>query len=106
MAWQQFGLVVLIGVSLWWQERYGMLTKTGEIKLGEDDSWTLMSKGESQRYRIVQASIHPGYIRFKLRDNRSQARLQLVANDSVKPETYRTLRSWIVQRRFSTADAV
>lgn len=83
-----------------------MLAKTGEIKLGEDDSWILMSRGESQRYRIVQTSIHPGFIRFKLRDSRQQSRLQLVAIDSVSPEIYRTLRALIVQRRFSTVDPV
>ena len=83
-----------------------MLTRIGEIKLGEDDSWILMSKGELQRSRIVRASIHPGFIRFSLRDIHQRSRPQLVASDSVDPETFRTLRARIVQRRFSAVDAI
>lgn len=83
-----------------------MMVRTGEIRLSEDDSWILMSKAAPQRYRIVQASIHPGFIRFHLRDIHQRSRLQLVASDSVDPETYRLLRARIVQRRFSAVDAV
>lgn len=103
VGWQKFGLAILIGVSCWWQERYGVWTTPGEIKLGEDDSCTLTMNDGQQRFRIAQASIHPGFVRLSLRGRRS--RLQLVPRDSVDPETYRTLRAWIVQRRFAAADA-
>lgn len=105
MGWPRIGLAALIGVSLWWQERFGILARTGEIRL-DNDSWVLTSKGEAQRYRIVQASIHPGFIRFYLRDIHQRSRLQLVASDSVDPETYRVLRARIAQRRFSSVEPV
>lgn len=105
-AWQKFGLALLVCASGWWQERYGVGAMAGEIKLGKDNSCMLTRSNEGQQlYRITEASIHPGFVRLSLRGIGRRSRLQLVPRDSVDPETYRTLRAWIVQRRFAVADA-
>lgn len=103
VGWQQFGLALLIGASWWWQERYGAWARTGEIKLGEDDSCILIMNNGQQRYKIAQASIHPGFVRLNLRGIGRRSCTQLVPRDSVDSETYRILRTWIVQRRFAVA---
>lgn len=101
VGWQKIGLALLIGASGWWHERYGVGARTGEIQLGEDGSCLLLINNEQQHYQIAQTSIHPGFVRLKLRGIGRRSRMQLVPRDSVDPETYRTLRAWIVQRRFA-----
>lgn len=101
--WQKFGLAVLIVTSWWWQERYGVGTWTGEFKLGEDNSCALIMNDGRQSYGVTQGSVHPGFIRLSLRGIGRRTRLQLVPRDSVEPETYRILRTLIVQRRFAAA---
>lgn len=103
-GWQQFGLAMLIGASGWRQERYGAWTRSGEIKLGEDDSCILMMNNGEQRYQITEASTHPGFVRLSLRGIGRRSCIQLVPRDSVDAEAYRLLRAWVVQRRVAVAD--
>lgn len=104
VAWQQVGLAVGIGLSLWWQIRHGIGATTFEMRLAEDGSCVRTTQGQAQSYRIVQANTHPGFIRLILRRPGERTCIQLLARDSLEPEIYRNLRAMIAQRRLPVID--
>lgn len=97
--WQKVILALLIGVSGWWQVRYGTGMRAVQIRLGEMDTCALSLDNGQHHYRILHAGIYPGFVRLSMRGVNGQSRIQLVPRDCVDLETYRALRAWIVQRR-------
>jgi len=93
------GLAALIGVSFWWQNRYGIPASVCELKLEDDGSCSRTADGEQRRYRITRAVAHAGFVRLMLVDAGERTRLQLVCQDAVEPDMYRALRARIEQRR-------
>ena len=98
------GLVALIGVSLWWQYRYGIPASVCELKLEDDGSCSRTVNGEQRRYRIARAAVHAGFVRLMLVGGGKRTRLQLVYQDAVEPDAYRSLRARIEQRRLTVCD--
>jgi hypothetical protein len=100
----KIGLAALIGVSFWWQGRYGVPASVCEIRLEEDGTCIRTANGEQRRYRIARATAHAGFVRLTLLRADERTRTQLVPRDAVEPEVYRALRARIVQRRLPVPD--
>jgi hypothetical protein len=100
----KIGLAALIGVSFWWQGRYGVPASVCEIRLEEDGTCIRTANGEQRRYRVARAIAHAGFVRLTLLRAGELTRTQLVLRDTIEPEVYRALRARIVQRRLPVPD--
>lgn len=104
--WLKIGLAMLIGMSLWWQGRYGIWASACEVRLEEDGSCIRTADGEQRRYRVVRASTHAGFIHLALLRTGGRTRIQFIPGDAVEPEVYRNLRAQIMQRRLPVPEDI
>ena len=70
-----------------------------EMRLEDDGTCSRVANGEPRHYRIVRATAHAGFVRLVLLRANERKRVQLVPQDAVEPEVYRTLHTRIAQRR-------
>jgi hypothetical protein len=95
----RLGLAAVVLASLFWQRRFGCLGAPYDLELRADGTCSTRSICGRQNFqgRILDANVHPGFVRFTVKPSGRRSRVLLLMRDAVERDDYRKLRAGILQ---------